>query len=273
MAAPPHPARPTRRRDGRRLSARTAWGRAERSTLPDGTEVVAAAAGPPGAPRVVLVHGLGVSHRYFRPLADDLAADRAVVAPDLPGFGLTPGPRRPLDVRGLSRCLADWLRTTGRERSVLVANSAGCQVVLDLARHSPELLGPCVLVGPTFDSRSRSVAPQAARLLAAMTGEAPSLVPVLVRDYLACGPARFLRTLRLLLRDTPEEKAASLVVPAVLMRGSRDALAPEAWLTRLAQPMPDVRVVQVAGVGHALNWSAPHEVARQARALGPPRDP
>lgn len=227
-------------------------------------------AGPPGAPRVVLVHGLGVSHRYFRPLADDLAADRAVSAPDLPGFGLTPGPRRPLDVRGLSRCLAEWLRTTGRAGSVLVANSAGCQVVLDLAVHSPALLGPAVLVGPTFEAGRRSVAPQAARLLVAMTGEAPSLVPVLARDYLACGPLRFLRTLRLLLRDAPEDKAPALVLPAVVMRGSCDALAPEGWVTHLAGRMPDARVVEVPGVGHALNWSAPHEVARQARALGAP---
>ncbi len=45
--------------------------------------------GPPpraGAPATLLVHGLGLSGRYFVPLAERLAAHgRTVLVPDLPG--------------------------------------------------------------------------------------------------------------------------------------------------------------------------------------------
>jgi pimeloyl-ACP methyl ester carboxylesterase len=115
---------------------------------------------------VVCVHGLGVSHRYFLPLARGLAADARIVAPDLPGFRRTRGPAHTLDVRGQSQALADWLGATGHEGALLLANSTGCQVVVDFATHSPQLLGPVVLVGPTFDRHARSVPRQWARLLA-----------------------------------------------------------------------------------------------------------
>ncbi|MFL6178576.1 MAG: alpha/beta fold hydrolase, partial [Actinomycetes bacterium] len=117
-----------------------------------------------GQPGIVLVHGLGCSHRYFAPLAAALD-DLPVVAPDLPGFGGTPGPPRALDVRGLSGALTGWLRASGNVGAVIVANSAGCQVAVDLAAHSPELVGPAVLVGPTMDTAARNVVAQAWRLV------------------------------------------------------------------------------------------------------------
>src|SRR5215208_331442 len=95
------------------------------------------------------------------------------LAPDLPGFGRTVGPARALDVRGLSVALADWLRATNRAGALLLANSTGCQVVVDLALHSSELLGPVVLVGPTVDRRARSVFQQWLRLVADQRWESP----------------------------------------------------------------------------------------------------
>ncbi|GAB2469481.1 hypothetical protein GCM10027187_42050 [Streptosporangium sandarakinum] len=79
-----------------------------------GIPMYAAVLGPASAPEVVCVHGLGCSHRHFLPLARHLAPASRVVAVDLPGFGRTPGPREPLDIRGLSLTLAGWLRATAR---------------------------------------------------------------------------------------------------------------------------------------------------------------
>jgi pimeloyl-ACP methyl ester carboxylesterase len=58
-------------------------------------------------------------------------------------------------VGGLSLAVADWLRAIGRRPGVLVGNSAGCQVVADLAVHAPELVGPVVMNGPTFARHAR----------------------------------------------------------------------------------------------------------------------
>lgn len=226
-----------------------------------GTRMHAEVSGQSGARNVVCVHGLGVSHRYFRPFLDRLAPRFRVSAPDLPGFGRSPGPRQPLDVRGLSRALADWLRVTRRQGAVLVANSAGCQVVIDMAVHAPELLGPLVLNGPTVDRYARSVPRQLARLVADAWWEHPALLLTVARDYAVANPRRMLATLRFLLHDPVERNLPRVPAPAVVVRGSRDPLVSRAWANEVADLLPDGRLIEVAAAGHALNFSAPAELA------------
>lgn len=51
------------------------------------TDKVSEGPGKGRVPPVVLVHGLGLSHRYMIPLAEHLAQRYQVWLPDLPGFG------------------------------------------------------------------------------------------------------------------------------------------------------------------------------------------
>jgi pimeloyl-ACP methyl ester carboxylesterase len=236
-------------------------------TAAAGTRVHAALLGPADAPTVVCVHGLGCSHRYFLPLARALRRDARVLALDLPGFGRTRGPSRTLDVRGQSEALADWLRTTARGGAVLVANSTGCQTAVDLAVHSPELLGPLVLVGPTVDRRARTLPQQMARLLADSPWERPTLGPVLLRDWAACGARRYAETFAYMLTDPVERKLAHVPVPTVVVRGARDPVVPRVWAEEVTRTLPDGRLEEVPGVGHTVNWSAPELLARIVRPL------
>lgn len=243
-----------------------AWDGSER-TAAAGTIVHAAVLGPAGAREVVCVHGLGCSHRYFTPLARALAPAARAVAPDLPGFGKTRGPSRALDVRGLSLALGEWLRVTGRGGAPMVANSMGCQVVADLAVHSPDLLGPVVLAGPTMDPHARTPLRQAARLAANAPFERLSLWPVLLRDYAACGPRRFLATFAHALADRIERKLPLVQTPAVVVRGARDVIVPRRWGAEAAALLPRGELVEVPGAGHTLNYSAPGPLAAITRSL------
>jgi pimeloyl-ACP methyl ester carboxylesterase len=238
-------------------------------TAAAGTRVHAAVLGLLNAPTVVCVHGLGCSHGYFLPVARELATGARVVAPDLPGFGRTRGPFLTLDIRGLSLALADWLRATRRAGALLLANSTGCQVVVDLAVHSPELLGPAVLVGPTVDRRARSLPQQWARLVANQRWEPPSLGAALLPAWVACGPRRYAETLRYMVTDPVERKLHHVRVRAVVVRGGRDPIVPRAWAEEVVQGLPDARLAEVPGVGHTVNWSAPEELARFVRPLLP----
>ncbi|MFF9086078.1 alpha/beta fold hydrolase [Streptomyces sp. NPDC014991] len=231
-------------------------------TAAAGTRVHAAALGPYDAPEVVCVHGLGCSYRYWLPFARALAPRARTVAVDLPGFGRTRGPDDALDVRQLSLALADWLRATGRGPTVLVANSIGCQIVVDLAVHAPELVGPVVLTGPTFDRGARSLWTQAARLLRDVPWERPSLAPPLITSYVECGVRRALYTCRYALRDPVEHKLHRLRTPVVVARGARDPVVPEAWAREVTALLPHGRLVSVPGAGHAVNFSAPQVLAR-----------
>lgn len=54
-----------------------------------GVDVFYREAGPKDAPAVLLLHGFGASSHMFRDLIPQLASGYRVIAPDLPGFGLT----------------------------------------------------------------------------------------------------------------------------------------------------------------------------------------
>ncbi|GAB3961841.1 alpha/beta fold hydrolase [Streptomyces sparsus] len=238
-----------------------------------GTRVHAALLGPHTAPEVVCVHGLGCSYRYWLPFARSLAPHARTVAVDLPGFGRTPGPARALDVRGLSLSLADWLRATARGPVVLVGNSIGCQVVVDLAVHAPELVGAVVLNGPTCDRHARSMTRQALRLMRDIRWERPSLLATLIGSYAACGLRRAWTTFRHCLHDPIEHKLHHVRTPAVVARGGRDPIVPRRWSGELAERLPRGRLVEIPGAGHALHHRAPLELARVTRPLLPAPPP
>jgi pimeloyl-ACP methyl ester carboxylesterase len=196
-----------------------------------------------------------------------LAPAARVVAPDLPGFGRTKGPPDALDVRGLSLALADWMRVTGRGGAVLVANSTGCQVVVDMAVHAPDLLGPVVLNGPTMDRHARTAVRQGARLLVNGLYERPSLGVVIARDYLRCGIRRYLATFAHELTDPIERKLPLVASPAIVARGDRDPIIPHQWAVEVTKLLPSGRLVEVPGAAHTLNYSAPEELAQITRGL------
>lgn len=65
-----------------------------RSATIDGIELAYREAGPANAPTVLLLHGFPTSSRMFRNLIPALATRYHVIAPDYPGFGLSPAPDR-----------------------------------------------------------------------------------------------------------------------------------------------------------------------------------
>ena len=218
---------------------------------------------PPGGDRVplVLVHGLGVSSRYMIPLAERLAASRPIFVPDLPGFGRSEKPPRPFDIHQQAECLAALLAVLGLERVDLFGHSLGCQVVADLAFHHPERVARLVLAAPTVDDAGRSVPRELLRLLSDVPREPLSLIPVVARDYLRAGLWRSLRTLRYALADRIEEKLPALRAPTLVLRGERDPVVSERWTERCRRLLPAGRLAVLPGAAHALQWSAPREVA------------
>jgi len=85
-----------------------------------------------GAP-LVLVHGLGGSLRSWDLVVAGLAAEREVIAVDLPGFGASP-PLPETTFGALTDAVAAFLGEHGLERAGLVGSSLGGRIVLELVR-------------------------------------------------------------------------------------------------------------------------------------------
>ncbi|MGQ7298109.1 alpha/beta fold hydrolase [Quadrisphaera sp. KR29] len=213
---------------------------------------------------MVLVHGIGSSSAYFRPLARVLAERWRVVGPDLAGHGRSPQPARPLTVREHADVLAAHLDEQGLEAPVLLGHSLGCQVVAALLAARPDAARAVVLLGPTTDDRARSALRQGLRLARNSPREPLSLAPVQAASYLRCGPRTYLGTVGPMLADRIEEHLATASAPVLLARGQHDPVAPRAWLARLAQRVPRpalVGVSEVPGAHHVAQWSHPEHVA------------
>ncbi len=219
------------------------------------------------APAVVLVHGLVVSSRYMIPTLARLAPRHRVYAPDLPGFGRSEKPPRTLDIPGLARALDGWMAATGLTSAVLVGNSMGCQIIAELAVRNPARVERAVLQGPTMDPEARTALQQAARLALDGTREPPSLLPIMLLDYLSAGLRRSLATFQHALEDPIEEKLPHVRVPTLVVRGERDPIVPQPWAERVSRLLPEGRLVVVPGAAHTMNYAAPSELARVVRTF------
>jgi pimeloyl-ACP methyl ester carboxylesterase len=190
------------------------------------------------------------------PTAERLSATRHVYAPDLPGFGRSTRSGRPLTIAEHADALANWLLDTKLGSPVLVANSYGCQVITELVRSRPGWVRAMVLNAPTFEVSRRSAIGEVLRLLSDAPFERPRLLPIVIGDYLRAGPRRVLFTLRDAIGDRIEDKLPHVTIPTLFVRGSRDPIVSDEWMTFLARRTPFGSTVTIDGAPHAVNFSA-----------------
>jgi pimeloyl-ACP methyl ester carboxylesterase len=196
---------------------------------------------------VVLVHGIGVSSRYFAPLERDLSAHATVLAPDLP---------------------AALIEQTGLRRPLVVGHSMGVQFVTELAVRRPDLVGAVVLMSPVTDPAARSAWRQAFRLTLDVFREPWHGSLLQFREWLRTGVRWYLRTLVPHMRDYPlEHRIQDLTVPVTLVRGTQDPVAPSGYVRSLAVRAQDARLVEVPGTAHLVMYERPDVIAALCRGL------
>ncbi|TDE96008.1 alpha/beta hydrolase [Occultella glacieicola] len=107
----------------------------------DGLEVFYREAGSPDGPAVLLLHGFPSSSHTFHQVMPQVAEVAYVIAPDLPGFGLSSAPTvdaYDYTFENLSRTVERLLDTLGVERFFLYLHDFGAPVGYHLATRSPE---------------------------------------------------------------------------------------------------------------------------------------
>ncbi len=104
-------------------------------------EVFYREAGPIDAPVLLLLHGFPTSSHMFRDLIPELADRYRVIAPDLPGFGLTKAPPRgqfTYSFDALAGVIGGFVDAIGLRRYALYIFDYGAPVGLRLAMKHPE---------------------------------------------------------------------------------------------------------------------------------------
>lgn len=85
-------------------------------------------------PLVLLLHGTGASSHSFNALAAGLAEQAEVIAPDLPGHGLSRcSDQFSMSLPAITNELGNWLATQDIKPSLIVGHSAGAAIAASLA--------------------------------------------------------------------------------------------------------------------------------------------
>jgi len=220
---------------------------------------------PRGTLPVVLVHGIGVSSSYLIPTAEQLARWYPVLVPDLPGFGESDKPEESLSLHDLADILWAFVRQMDFERTAVIGNSFGCQIITDLIVRHAEVVERAVFLAPTIDPAARTWQQQIGRLFLDAVREPVSLFPLVVHDYSRCGFRRLRATFEEALGDVVESKLPNVAAPTLVVHGSRDPIVPRRWAREAADLLPCGWLSQIPGAAHAANYSHPREVASIVR--------
>lgn len=241
---------------------------------------------------LLLVHGLGGTWRSWGPILDSVAAQREVIAIDLPGHGRTPPLAGETSMRTLADALTDFLADHELTGVDAVGSSMGARLVLELARRGG-VLGGVISLDPGgfwsgwqrhFFYASLWTSIRLVRLLQrpmpAMVSNAvtrsllfaqfsarPWAIPAglalsEMRSY-AASPL-FDELLYQLAYGEAQQGAArhSIPHPLVIGWGRRDRVCFPSQAKRALELFPDASLYWFDRCGHFPHWDAPQESTR-----------
>ena len=117
-------------------------------------------------------------------------------------------------------------------------------------------------MGPVVDSKRRTVVQQALALgRDSLFFESPSSNALVFTDYLRCGPAWYLKTLRVMMDYPTEQQIAGVSAPVLVVRGANDPVASADWCRRLAAHAAEGQLLEIEGTGHVVQHNRSVEVA------------
>lgn len=215
-------------------------------------------------PAFVLVHGFGVSSRYFGPLAQELSRHGRVLVLDLPGFGATHDPDHLPRITGFAHVVNETIRELDVQDPVLVGHSMGTQVVVEALLRAPGLSRGAVLAAPVVNERERNALLVLWRFVQSAVKEPPSSAWDSIRGFAQSTPRWLARNFTPMLRYRIEDRIPEAESPLVVVGGAGDRIAPPTWCRRLATLRDGVAVVIVDGAAHQTIHTNAREVAHAA---------
>jgi pimeloyl-ACP methyl ester carboxylesterase len=240
-----------------------------------------------GDPVFVLLHGFGSSLYSWQAVIEPLSQIGKVIAFDRPAFGLT---ERPLTWKGQNpygpeaqvALVLGLLDHFGVQRAILVGNSVGGAVSMQVALAHPKRISALILVDPAVYVHGGPPAWMGPLLT---TPQARHLGPLMVRQIQKRGPDLLNLAWHNPANLKPEtveldkkalqvnhwdqalweftlanrvsnlsERLEELTLPVLVITGDDDRIVPTADSIRLASELPNAQLAVIANAGHV-----PHE--------------
>ena len=236
------------------------------------------AAGDPSMPPLVFLHGIGGAARAWLGQLDFFKDRYRTIAWDMPGYGGS-APLPTVSIAALAGALQDFLQQVSATKPILVGHSIGGMIVQQLlAKHS--CIASAVVLAQTSPAfgksdgdwqksfiearlgpldRGETLASLAPSLVKELAGDDPDIRGMdLARDCMACVPeATYRATMLSMLGFDQRNSLKNIVVPTLLLSGSKDKNAPAPMMAKMATYIPSAKYVEFEGVGHLANLERP----------------
>jgi 3-oxoadipate enol-lactonase len=232
------------------------------------------AAGDHALPPLVFLHGIGGAARAWRGQLETFGDRYRAIAWDMPGYGGS-APLPDVSIAALADALQDFLQQIGVTKPILVGHSIGGMIVQQWLTKYPDIAAATVLAqtSPAFGKadgdwqksfigarlgpldRGETMVSLAPALVGELVGDDPDAGGmVLARDCMAAVPEATYRATMLALRGFDQRAALKkIVVPTLVLSGSRDNNAPAPMMAKMANYIPSAKYVELEGVGHLAN--------------------
>jgi pimeloyl-ACP methyl ester carboxylesterase len=236
-----------------------------------------------GEPVFVLLHGFAASLYSWQAVMEPLSQFGTVIAFDRPGFGLSERPlawqgQNPYSPENQVALVLGLLDHFGVQQAILVGNSAGGTVSMQVALEHPERVSALILADPAVYNGGG--APRWIQPLLA-SPQVRHLGPLIARQILNRGPELIQLAWHnpaLLSQDMLEdyqkpfqvenwdkalweftlasrptnlpERLDELTLPTLVITGDDDRIVPTSNTIRLANELPNASLVVIADAGH-----------------------
>ena len=226
-------------------------------------------------PPLLFLHG-GDYWLQNGPFLDRLAQRYRVTAPRHPGFGSSPRPAWFRTIHDIAYVYLDLIERLALDRPLVVGSSFGGWVALEMAVRDPGRIGRLVLidsVGVKFGGREERDFADIYALPAAEVLRRTFANPAAAPDYTKMSDTE--------LEDVARDRQATalygwkpymhdpalghwlqrVAVPALVLWGEADGIAPPGYGERLAGALPQARFTKLAAAGHYPQIEQPQAVA------------
>ncbi len=228
---------------------------------------------------IVILHGWGLSGKTFAPLAEILKRSSSrVYAPDMPGFGASKMPEKPLMLADYARFLDEYLKTNRIEHPIFIGHSFGGRVSLKYNELYPKRVRALILSGtPGF-----TPIPKKKLLifiaLAKIGKHLFSIPPLsLVQDsvrrwyYYVVGARDFFRaqgpmreTFKRIVQEELAVAMESVAIPTLLLWGEYDIIVPVTIAQRMHQVIAGSELIVIPEADHGVPFKQPDIFASYA---------
>ena len=212
-----------------------------------------------GAP-LIMIHGLGASSRWWFPLFPELTdAGFRLLAPDLPGFGHSPGSVGTIEETARTViAFADRLRLG---EFFLCGHSMGGAIAAHLTANYSGRVRRLVLID-SAGIPNGSPARWLGRIVQPWSWCPRSFYGTLLGDIVRAGPRGMLRGFRRTLHYDLRSTLPHVRAPTLVIWGEEDTLTPLRHGHEIVDALPDGRLEVIGGARHLPMVSRPSSVAK-----------